>query len=180
MVSRLCGATFRSGAPAFDTAETRQKHREYPRQFGKKMGGRKIPVRGCRIFLTPSFCQKDGRFKPKPQPSRRMGALFLCPHSSVLPRAPPIYHDNGSGRFPAITSTDHLWRVVQRGPHIVVRTVPCAALGPETTLPHRGLCGPLFRTAPAFLRAVKIVVRTVPCAAPSQETPLPVLRRAIS
>ena len=23
-----------------------------------------------------------------------MGALFLCPHSSVLPRAPPIYHES--------------------------------------------------------------------------------------
>ncbi len=23
-----------------------------------------------------------------------MGALFLCPHSSVIPRAPPIYHES--------------------------------------------------------------------------------------
>ena len=115
--------------------------------------------------------------------------------------------ENCSGRFPAITSPDHLWCGDQRGSpsHTgrlcvrrrpfrtgdgavttcadipaflravtkVVRTVRWAALGQETHLPHRGLCGPLSPTSPAFLRAVTIVVRTVPCAALGQETPLP-------
>jgi len=38
----------------------------------------------------------------------------------------------------------------------VVRTVHCAALIQETPQPHRGLCGPLTPTSPAFLRAVNI------------------------
>jgi hypothetical protein len=49
---------------AFDTAETGQNRREYPRWFA-----------------------------PKPQPDRRIGVLFLCPHSFVMPRAPPIHHE---------------------------------------------------------------------------------------
>ncbi|MEN9633095.1 MAG: hypothetical protein RL077_1499, partial [Verrucomicrobiota bacterium] len=49
---------------AFDPAETGQNRREYPRQFA-----------------------------PKPQPDRRIGVLFLCPHSFVMPRAPPIHHE---------------------------------------------------------------------------------------
>ncbi|MEN9633147.1 MAG: hypothetical protein RL077_1551 [Verrucomicrobiota bacterium] len=49
---------------AFDTAETAQNRREYPRWFA-----------------------------PKPQPDRRIGFLFLCPHSFVMPRAPPIQHE---------------------------------------------------------------------------------------
>ena len=49
---------------AFDTAETGQNRREYPRWFA-----------------------------PKPQPDRRIGVLFLCPHSFVTPRAPPIHHE---------------------------------------------------------------------------------------
>ena len=40
-----------------------------------------------------------------------------------------------------------------------VCTVPCAALGQETPLPHRGLCGPLSPTAAGFWRAVTKVVR---------------------
>ena len=39
----------------------------------------------------------------------------------------------------------------------MVRTVPCAAPSQYNPLPHRGLCGPLSPTSPAFLRAVTFI-----------------------
>ena len=81
-------------APQPLTPQRHRKNAEITQGSSAKKLGQKIPVRGCRIFLTPSFCQKDWLFKPKPQAGRRMGALFLWPHSSVRPRAPPIYHES--------------------------------------------------------------------------------------
>ena len=65
-----------------------------PKAVWQKNGGQKNPGQRLQNFSAPSFCQKDWRFKPKPQPGWRMGALSLCPHSSVIPRAPPIYHES--------------------------------------------------------------------------------------
>ena len=78
-MSRLCGATFRAGAPAFDTAEIRQKRRAYPRQFGKKMGGKKIPVRGCRIFLLHLSAKKMGGLSPSPNQAGGLGHYSSVP-----------------------------------------------------------------------------------------------------
>ncbi len=132
--SLRCNLQFRP--PAFDPAETRQKRRDYPRQFGKKMGGQKIPVRGCRIFLTPSFCQKEWRFKPKPQLGRRMGALFLCPHSSVIPRAPPIYHESIFREY-----RDALHPSAQGTVRTTFADIPGVLARGEDSGPHSPLCG---------------------------------------
>ncbi|MEN9636853.1 MAG: hypothetical protein RL077_5257 [Verrucomicrobiota bacterium] len=75
---------------------------------------------------------------------------------------------NCSGRFPAITSTDHLWRGNQSGPHSPLcgsesGNAPSTADSAVTLTP----------TSPRFLRAVTKVVCTVHGAALSQETPLP-------
>ncbi len=47
---------------------------------------------------------------------------------------------NCSGRFPAITSTDHLWLGDPKWSDKVVRTVPCAALSQETPFRTRLEC----------------------------------------
>ena len=134
---------------------TPQRHRKNaentPGSLAKKWGGKKIPVRGCRIFLTHLSAKKMGGLSPSPNQAGGWG------HYSSVP-IPLSYR----ALLPFIMN--------QSSENIVTRS----------TLPHSGLCGPLSRTAPACLRAVKIVVRTVPCAALGQETPLPVLRRAIS
>ena len=69
---------------------------------------------------------------------------------------------NCSGRFPAITSTDHLWLGDPKGSDIVVRTVPCAAPSQETPLPHSPLCGSEPVQSPSAQGTVRTTFADIP------------------